>query len=89
MRTAALTYFLISLVPAAAADSFQAGAAMRVITPDPLLPVSGGMGPTAPVREKREELTARAVVFQQGEITVAFVCLDLLGFPSVLGNRFR
>ena len=35
---------------------------MRVITPDPLLPVSGGLGPTAPATEKRGELTVRAFV---------------------------
>ncbi len=67
----------------------RVGAAMRVITPDPLLPVSGGMGPTRPAREKRGELTARAVVFQKGNVPVAVVALDLLGFPSVLGDRVR
>jgi hypothetical protein len=65
----------------------MAGAAVRVITPDPLLPVSGGMGPTRPSKEKRGELTARALVFKKGDVSVAIVSLDLLGFPSVLGNR--
>src|SRR5690606_30892343 len=67
----------------------QAGAAVRVITPDPLLPVSGGLGPPAPAREKRGELTARALVVRKGDVTVAVVALDLLGFPSVLGDRVR
>ncbi len=67
----------------------QVGAATRVITPNPLLPVSGGMGPTRPTTEKRGELTARAIVFKKGEVTVAVVGLDLLGFPSVLGDRVR
>lgn len=67
----------------------EAGAAVRVITPDPLLPVSGGMGPTKPAREKKGELTARAVVFRKDGTTVAIVALDLLGFPSVLGDRVR
>lgn len=62
---------------------------MRVITPDPLLPVSGGMGPTRPATAKQGELTARAVVYRRGETVVAVVALDLLGFPSVLGNRVR
>ena len=39
-------------VPAAWAE-IQVGAAVRVITPDPLLPVSGGMGTPNPSREKR------------------------------------
>ncbi|RUL88733.1 hypothetical protein TsocGM_05995 [Tautonia sociabilis] len=62
---------------------------MRIITPDPLLPVSGGMGAPRPATEKKGELTARAVVFQKGEEAVAVVSLDLLGFPSVLGDRVR
>ncbi|MGE0377639.1 MAG: hypothetical protein AB7Q45_19690 [Planctomycetaceae bacterium] len=65
------------------------GAAMEIITPDPLLPVSGGVGIPNPAKEKRGELTARAVVFQNGDTTVAVVGLDSLGFPSVLGNRVR
>lgn len=77
------------ILPASARGELRAGAATRIITPDPLLPVSGGLGPTSPVTEKRGELTARAVVLQQGDTTVAIVSLDLLGFPSVLGNRVR
>ncbi|GAC1452187.1 MAG: neutral/alkaline non-lysosomal ceramidase N-terminal domain-containing protein [Isosphaeraceae bacterium] len=67
----------------------QAGAALRVITPDPLLPVSGGLGTPLPAREKKGELTARAIVFRKGDVSVAVVGLDLLGFPSVLGDRVR
>ena len=74
---------------AEARGEIQAGAAVRVITPDPLLPVSGGMGPTHPAREKRGELTARALVFRKGEVTVGVVALDSLGFPSALGDRVR
>src|SRR5205085_2824474 len=43
----------------------------------------------ADAREKQGELTARAVVYQDGETTVAIVGLDLLGFPSVLCDRVR
>src|SRR3989440_8194089 len=67
----------------------QVGAAVRNITPDPLLPVSGGMGKPNPTKEKRGELTARALVFRKGDVAVAAVALDLLGFPSVLGDRVR
>src|SRR5438067_6599494 len=35
------------------ASQLLVGAAKRVITPNPLLPVSGGMGPTRPTREKK------------------------------------
>lgn len=75
-------------VPTARAE-IRVGAAVRVITPDPLLPVSGGMGAPRPAREKRGDLTARAIVLRKGEVTVAVVALDVLGFPSVLGDRVR
>jgi hypothetical protein len=67
----------------------RAGAAMRVITPDPLLPVSGGMGIPKPAKAKRGELAARALVLRKGDTSVAIVGLDLLGFPSVLADRVR
>ncbi|HZW29972.1 MAG TPA: hypothetical protein VFF52_04645 [Isosphaeraceae bacterium] len=75
-------------VPSARAE-IQVGTALRVITPAKLLPVSGGMGIPKPSREKRDDLTARAIVFRKGEVAVAVVSLDLLGFPSVLGDRVR
>ena len=75
-------------VPAARAE-IQAGAAVRVITPEKLLPISGGMGIPKPSREKRGDLTARALVLRKGDTTLAVVGLDLLGFPSSLGDRVR
>ena len=65
------------------------GAGKRIITPNPLLPVSGGMGPTRPTTEKRGELTARAVYVRRDNVGIGIVSLDLLGFPSVLGDRVR
>ena len=79
---------LLFAVPALA-GGLSAGAAVRVITPDPLLPVSGGFGPTKPTSEKRGELTARALVLREGDTTVGVVVLDVLGFPSALGDRVR
>ena len=81
---------LCTVAPLVSAHAeIQVGAAMRTITPDPLLPVSGGMGTPKPAKEKRGELTARAIVFRKGDVSVAVVALDLLGFPSVLGDRVR
>jgi hypothetical protein len=60
-----------------------------MITPNPLLPVSGGVGPSNPTTGKQGELYARAMVFQRGETKVAIVQLDLLGFPSILCARVR
>lgn len=78
-----------SAITAAAPNVLSAGAAVRVITPDPLLPVSGGFGAPRPATEKRGELTARALVLRKGDTAVAVVVLDTLGFPSVLGDRVR
>ena len=79
----------LKVLEGTAAGSLKVGAAMRVITPDPLLPVSGGMGVPNPAREKRGDITARAVVFQNGNVSVGVVALDLIGFPSALGDRVR
>ena len=68
---------------------FEAGVAKRMITPDPLLPVSGGMGTPKPAAKKLGDLWARALVLRSGGETLAIVSVDLLGFPSVLGNRAR
>ena len=59
------------------------------MTPDPLLPVSGGIGPGRASTEKRGELWVRAVVFDKGGVSVAIVGSDFLGFPAVLGNKVR
>jgi hypothetical protein len=82
---------VVCLAPTAAAQALglEAGAARKVITPDPLLPLSGGMGPTAPVKAKIGDLMARALVFRANGESVAIVSVDLLGFPSVLGDRAR
>lgn len=79
--------FVAGYVPVFAA--FRAGIAIRNVTPDPLLPVSGGVGPSKPVREKQGELTVRALVLDDGATRVAWVSADFLGFPAVLGNRVR
>ena len=79
----------VLLVPVAECTEFRSGAAMRIITPDPLLPVSGGVGEPKATTEKRGELTARAMVFSDGTTMIAVVGIDVLGFPSVLGDRVR
>src|SRR6266568_4768947 len=88
---ALVSWFLFSLTLDAslAAAEFRAGIAVRVVTPDSLLPVSGGVGPSHPVSRKEGDLTVRALVLQGGETRVAIVSADFLGFPSVLGNKVR
>src|SRR4051795_12309608 len=89
LRLIILAAALLCLSGRAARAELLVGAGKRVITPDPLLPVSGGLGPTHPTREKRGDLTARALYLRRGDVSVAIVSLDLLGFPSVLGDRVR
>jgi len=72
-----------------AGAAMRAGIAVRVVTPDPLLPVSGGVGPSKPVTRKEGELTVRALVLEQEGTRVAIVSADFLGFPAGLGNRVR
>ena len=67
----------------------KAGIAVRVVTPDPLLPLSGGVGAAEPSVRKEGELTVRALVVADDDTTVAFVSTDFLGFPAVLGDRVR
>ncbi|OIN60601.1 hypothetical protein [Arsenicibacter rosenii] len=71
------------------AQSFKAGAALRKITPDPLLPVSGGIGTPKPAQQKQGDLYIRALVLERGNTRVAIVSVDNLGWPSVLGNKSR
>lgn len=78
----------LAAAPRATAE-FTAGAAIRSITPATPLPVSGGMGAPAPADRTLGALTARAAVVAQGDTRVAFVGLDLLGFPAVLCDRVR
>ena len=73
----------------ASGAELHVGVARRTITPNPLLPISGGMGPTSPAKEKKGELTASAIVFEKGDTRLAIVAIDSLGFPSVLCERVR
>lgn len=70
-------------------QEIQVGAAIRIITPNPLLPVSGGIGVPKPSKEKKGDLFARAMVFQQGKTRFAIVNVDNLGWTSILGNKSR
>jgi hypothetical protein len=73
----------------AVAQHFRAGAAMRLITPNPLLPVSGGIGTPKKATEKNGELSVRALVLEKGDVRIAIVNVDNLGWPAALGNKSR
>jgi len=71
------------------AQTFKAGVAVRVITPDPLLPVSGGVGIPKPSHILKGNLYARAIVLEKGSMRIAIVSIDNLGWPAVLGDKSR
>ncbi len=68
---------------------FRAGIAIRNVTPAPLLPVSGGVGPSKPTIKKFGELTVRALVLENSGTRVAICSTDFLGFPGVLCDKVR
>ena len=82
-------FVLVTTCAVLAHAEFRAGIATVVVTPDPLLPVSGGVGIPEPVTQKMGELEVRALVVEQGETRVAIVSVPFLGFPSILCERVR
>lgn len=82
----ALLFFSLNSVTA---QDFKAGAATRIITPDPLLPVSGGIGKPKETQVKKGDLYARVIVMEKENVRVALVSVDNLGWPSVLGDQSR
>ncbi len=82
-------FFSIILNVPVHGGEFKAGAAKRVITPDPLLPISGGVGIPKPAIEKKGDLFSRVLVLEKGNTRVAIVSVDNLGWPAVLGDKVR
>lgn len=80
---------LLAWQPVVSAQQLRAGAALRLITPDPLLPVSGGVGVPQPANEKKGDLYIRVLVLEKDDVRLAFVGIDNLGWPSVLGDKTR
>ncbi len=84
-----LLLVLVTAVVCDASAAFRAATAVRDVTPDPLLPVSGGVGPSHPAIRHEGELTVRALALEQDATRVVIVSADFLGFPAVLGNKVR
>jgi hypothetical protein len=68
---------------------FRAAIAIRTVNPQPLLPVSGGVGPSHPVTRRDGDLTVRALALEQEGTRVVIMSADFLGFPAQLGNKIR
>ncbi|MEO0333510.1 MAG: hypothetical protein AAF223_17805, partial [Bacteroidota bacterium] len=79
----------LGFISSGLAQEFKASAAVRVITPDSLLSVSGGVGTPTPATVKKGDLYARAVVFEKDDTRVAIVNIDNLGWPAALGDQSR
>jgi len=88
-RIISLLLLILFILTDLNAQSFKAGAAKRVITPETLIPISGGMGePVMPVG-KVGDLFVRALVFEKNSTRVAIVSVDNLGWPAYLGDMSR
>ena len=70
-------------------QELRVGSAKRIITPNPLIPVSGGVGTPKPVTTKKGDLYVRAMVLENGGEKIAIVNIDNLGWPAALGNKSR
>jgi hypothetical protein len=81
--------FISVVISVSFGQTFKAGAALRIITPNPLLPVSGGVGMPNPVKEKKGDLFARALVLEKGTTRIAIVSVDNLGWTAILGDKSR
>lgn len=84
-----ITLFFAVAAPLPAAAEFQAGVAAVGVTPEELLPVTGGLGTPSPTKEKKGTLEVRALVLADDDTRVAIVSVPFIGFPRVLGDRVR
>lgn len=71
------------------AQTFKVGAGLRIITPEKLIPISGGTGNPVMPTGIEGNLFVRAFVMEKGETRIAIVSIDNLGWPSYLGDRSR
>jgi hypothetical protein len=67
--------------------SFRAAIAVRDVTPEKPLPVSGGVGPSHPTTKMLGRLTVRALILENGNTRVALCSTDFLGFPGILCDK--
>lgn len=91
MQKSTIFFFILSLFTTTflSAQELKVGAAVRIITPDPLIAVSGGVGTPKPAHIKNGDLFARALVFEKNGERIAVVNIDNIGWPAVLGDKSR
>lgn len=84
-----LISFFLFLSLSIQSQELLVGSAKRVLTPNPLIAVSGGVGTPKPVTTKKGDLYVRAMVLENGGEKIAIVNIDNLGWPAALGNKSR
>jgi hypothetical protein len=89
LKSISLFFFLLFFLTKINGQSFKAGASKRVITPETLIPISGGMGEPVVPLAKIGDLSVRAVVFENNNTRIAIASVDNLGWPAYLGDMSR
>jgi hypothetical protein len=90
MKTNLICLLLILfIITGVNAQSFKAGAAKRIITPEKLIPISGGMGEPVMPDGKVGDLYVRAIVLEKYTTRIAIVSVDNIGWPAYLGDMSR
>lgn len=89
IKSIILFSLLLVAMQGTSAQTFKAGAAKRVITPEKLIPISGGMGEPVMPDGKVGDLFVRALVLEKNDTRVAIVSIDNLGWPAYLGDMSR
>ena len=84
-----LIIFLAMFIAPSQGQTLKAGAAMRDITPDHLIPISGGMGTPEMPNGFQGKLSVRAFVMEKGSTRFAIVGVDNIGWPAFLGDKSR
>ena len=88
-RRYCIGFILLFCFAWAGGQELYVGAASGNVTPDPLLPVSGGVGTPRQADIQKGELSVRAMVFIQGEVKIAVAAIDNLGWTSLLCDQVR
>lgn len=89
IKSIILLLFILIHTAGTNAQSLRAGAAKRVITPEKLIPISGGMGTPVTPTGRKGDLFVRVFVLEKQSTRVAIVSIDNIGWPAYLGDRSR
>ncbi len=87
--TVSFVLLLLFFATSSFAQTFKAGASKRDITPEHLIPISGGMGEPVMPTDFKGKLTTRVLVLENNGTRIAIVGVDNIGWPSYLGDLSR